>query len=536
MERYEPQRIEEKWQRVWAEARAFNVPERLDGGRKTYVLEMLPYPSGELHMGHVRNYMLGEVVAHFRRRHGAQVLRPMGFDSFGLPAENAAIRAGGNPRDVTPRNIASIRAAMERLGWAIDWDRVLATHEPEYYRWTQWLFLRFFEHGLAYREERAGQVVSARPDGARERAGGRRTLRALRRSRRVEEPRAMAVSHHRLRGPVARRDGAARVVARPCADDAAQLDRPLGRRRSRLPYRRPRRRPARVHHAPRHAVRRDVLRTCARASTDPRARRRDRARAGGARLREPRSGPLDGRPRGEGEGRRLHGALRGQPGERRAHPRLGRGLRPRRVRHGRDHGRPCARPAGSRVRGAVRAAGRRGRRRRRAARRLGAVLRAPRGRRQARDRRVARRARPRQGDGQLPAARLAALAAALLGRADPDRLLRRLRDRAGAGRGPPRAAAADRRLPAEGPIAARRGRGLGADNVPVVRRRGAPRDRHDGHVRRLVLVLPALLRPGRTTPRRSIASSSTTGCRSTSTSAASSTRSCTCSTRASSSR
>ena len=114
---------------------------------------MLPYPSGELHMGHVRNYMLGEVVAHFRRRHGEQVMRPMGFDSFGLPAENAAIKAGGNPRDVTPRNIASIRAAMERLGWAIDWDRVLATHEPEYYRWTQWLFLRFFEHGLAYRKD-----------------------------------------------------------------------------------------------------------------------------------------------------------------------------------------------------------------------------------------------------------------------------------------------------------------------------------------------------------------------------------------------
>ena len=112
----------------------------------------------------------------------------------------------------------------------------------------------------------------------------------------------------------------------------------------------------------------------------------------------------------------------------------------------------------------------------------------------------------------------------------------RLRDRAGAGRGPPRAAAGDRRLPAEGPLAARRGRGLGADDVPVVRRRGAPRDRHDGHVRRLVLVLPPLLRPGRTTPRRSTASSSTTGCRSTSTSAASSTRSCTCSTRASSSR
>src|SRR5215218_9619066 len=125
MERYEPQRIEEKWQRVWAEARAFNVPERVDDGQKTYVLEMLPYPSGELHMGHVRNYMLGDVVVHFRRRHGWAVLRPMGFDSFGLPAENAAIKEGAHPRASTERNIASIRLQMERLGWAIDWDRVL---------------------------------------------------------------------------------------------------------------------------------------------------------------------------------------------------------------------------------------------------------------------------------------------------------------------------------------------------------------------------------------------------------------------------
>src|SRR5215218_5051515 len=156
MERYDPKQIEAKWQRIWADERAFNVPNPGDGvdlGRKTYVLEMLPYPSGELHMGHVRNYMLGEVAAHFRRRRGERVLRPMGFDSFGLPAENAAIKEGGNPRDVTERNIASIRAQMERLGWAIDWDRVLATHEPEYYRWTQWLFLRFFERGLAYRKD-----------------------------------------------------------------------------------------------------------------------------------------------------------------------------------------------------------------------------------------------------------------------------------------------------------------------------------------------------------------------------------------------
>jgi leucyl-tRNA synthetase len=158
MERYEPETIERKWQEVWERERAFYVPNPDPGeldrhARKTYVLEMLPYPSGELHMGHVRNYMLGEVVAHFRRRHGYAVMRPMGFDAFGLPAENAAIKEGGHPREVTERNIAAIRRQMERMGWAIDWDRVLATHEPEYYRWTQWLFLRFYEAGLAYRKE-----------------------------------------------------------------------------------------------------------------------------------------------------------------------------------------------------------------------------------------------------------------------------------------------------------------------------------------------------------------------------------------------
>jgi len=158
MERYEPKAIEAKWQRVWADERVFEVPnpgpdEIARHEQKSYVLEMLPYPSGELHMGHVRNYMLGEVVAHFRRRHGFTVMHPMGFDSFGLNTENAAIQEGGHPRDVTERNIAAIRRQMNRLGYAIDWSRVLASHTPEYYRWTQWLFLRFFEKGLAYRKE-----------------------------------------------------------------------------------------------------------------------------------------------------------------------------------------------------------------------------------------------------------------------------------------------------------------------------------------------------------------------------------------------
>jgi leucyl-tRNA synthetase len=156
-ERYDPKTIEAKWQEVWRRERAFHVPNPTAAGEadgwRTYVLEMLPYPSGELHMGHVKNYTLGDVVAHFRRRNGYEVLRPMGYDGFGLPAENAAIKEGGHPRVVTERNIAAIREQMRRMGWAIDGDREVSTHDPRYYRWTQWLFLRFFEAGLAYRKE-----------------------------------------------------------------------------------------------------------------------------------------------------------------------------------------------------------------------------------------------------------------------------------------------------------------------------------------------------------------------------------------------
>jgi leucyl-tRNA synthetase len=155
MERYEPQAIEEKWQRIWADERAFSTPDpEPDTPRegKYYVLEMLPYPSGTLHVGHVRNYTQGDVVAHFRRRNGHHVLRPMGYDSFGLNAENAAIKDGGHPREIVEHNIKSIRAQMKRMGWAIDWDREIASHEPEMYRWTQWLFLKFLEAGHAYRK------------------------------------------------------------------------------------------------------------------------------------------------------------------------------------------------------------------------------------------------------------------------------------------------------------------------------------------------------------------------------------------------
>jgi leucyl-tRNA synthetase len=157
VERYDPKKIEAKWQDVWEREQAFVVPNpktpEPGEDRKTYILEMLPYPSGELHMGHVLNYTLGDVVAHVRRRRGYTVLRPIGYDAFGLPAENAAIKEGRHPREVTNRNIAAIREQMKRMGWSIDWSRELSTAEPEYYRWTQWLFLKFFEAGLAYRRE-----------------------------------------------------------------------------------------------------------------------------------------------------------------------------------------------------------------------------------------------------------------------------------------------------------------------------------------------------------------------------------------------
>ncbi len=157
MDRYDPHTIEKKWQQAWDEAGAFltanpDDPAKADASRKNYVLEMLPYPSGSLHMGHVLVYTIGDVIARFRSRNGSTVLHPIGFDSFGLPAENAAIREGGHPREIIERNIANITREMKRMGWSLDWDRVIAAHEPTYYRWTQWLFLKLFEAGLAYRK------------------------------------------------------------------------------------------------------------------------------------------------------------------------------------------------------------------------------------------------------------------------------------------------------------------------------------------------------------------------------------------------
>jgi len=145
--------IERKWQERWRNGGAFAAPER-PAARKYYCLEMLPYPSGRLHMGHVRNYSIGDAVARFKRMRGDVVLHPMGWDSFGMPAENAAIKHGIHPSKWTNDNIAAMREQLRRLGLSYDWEREIAAHRPDYYRWNQWLFLRLLERGLAYRSRR----------------------------------------------------------------------------------------------------------------------------------------------------------------------------------------------------------------------------------------------------------------------------------------------------------------------------------------------------------------------------------------------
>jgi leucyl-tRNA synthetase len=153
--RFDPTAIEPKWQEVWARERTWEVSNDPDGRPSYYVLEMLPYPSGEPHMGHLKNYALGDAVAHFNRRSGRRVLHPMGYDAFGLPAENHAIKTGVHPRDSTAESIASFQQQFRQWGISIDWTREFGTHEPRYYRWTQWLFLKLYERGLAYRKEAA---------------------------------------------------------------------------------------------------------------------------------------------------------------------------------------------------------------------------------------------------------------------------------------------------------------------------------------------------------------------------------------------
>ena len=159
--RYDPHAIETRWQELWARERTWEVTNTEDAEdgvafeEATYVLEMLPYPSGEPHIGPLKCYALGDAIAHYCRRRGARVLHPMGYDAFGLPAENHAIRTGVHPRVSTAESIATFQQQFRSWGISIDWSREFATCEPSYYRWTQWIFLELFRAGLAYRAEAA---------------------------------------------------------------------------------------------------------------------------------------------------------------------------------------------------------------------------------------------------------------------------------------------------------------------------------------------------------------------------------------------
>ena len=178
---YDFRAMEAKWSAIWDATEPFTVPDSDDPRPKKYVLDMFPYPSGDLHMGHAEVYALGDVVARYWRLRGYQVLHPIGWDSFGLPAENAAIKRGVDPREWTYQNIAQQKASMKRYAASFDWTRVLHTSDPEYYRWNQWLFLTLYEKGLAYRKDSwvnwdpVDQTVLANeqvlPDGTSDRSG-----------------------------------------------------------------------------------------------------------------------------------------------------------------------------------------------------------------------------------------------------------------------------------------------------------------------------------------------------------------------------
>ena len=153
MERYEPLKIEQKWQKIWEETKPFKATEETDQP-KMMLAEMFPYPSGAgLHVGHVRNFTIVDVLTRFYTQQGLNALRPFGYDTFGLPAENYAIKTGTAPQEITKINITNFRKQAKRLGYAIDWDREINTSDPEYYKWTQWCFLQLYKKGLAYQKE-----------------------------------------------------------------------------------------------------------------------------------------------------------------------------------------------------------------------------------------------------------------------------------------------------------------------------------------------------------------------------------------------
>ena len=548
-ERYDPQAIEAKWQAVWEDEHTWEVPNPGDDGfdsskPKAYVLEMLPYPSGEPHVGHLKNYAIGDALAHVRRRQGFQVIHPMGYDAFGLPAENNAIKTGEHPREATYASIDEFRRQFRRWGVSIDWTREVATCDPSYYRWTQWIFLRLFERGLAYRAEAPVQwcpvdaTVLANEqviDGRCERCGSLVEQRDLEQwFFKITDYADRLLADFDLleswpehvitmqRNWIGRSEGA-EVVFR-CEDPG--IDFPVFTTRPDTLFG-----ATFFVLAPEHP---DLERLAAGTGNEEAVR--EYVNAAGRESAEER-GAEDRVKTGVALGRTVTNPVNGEQipmyvadyvlmeygtGAIMAVP----------AHDQRDF--DFAKAFDLPIRPVVAAEGRRSRGgafrralRRRGAGQLRPLRRHDRARSEAGDHRLARRGRSRQARGQLPAARLAALPPALLGLPDPGRPLRCVRDRGRARLRPAGRAARRGRLRPEGQEPARRRRGLGRDFLSVLRQAGAARDGHDGHVRRLVLVLHPVPRRPQRRVRRGDRRRPTTGCRSTSTSAASSTRSST---------
>ena len=550
LERYDATEIEPRWQARWDELGLYETDLHDESRPKSYILTMYPYPSGDLHIGHWYIVTPTDALARFHRMHGENVFFPIGFDAFGLPAENAAIKNNINPRDWTMQNIEHERKQFRSMGAVFDWRYELVTCEPEFYRWNQWLFLRFLEAGLAYR--RKSPVDWCPNDGtlAREQVEGvdrhcwrcgapveKRDLEQwyLRTTKYADElldfsgidwPEPIRLQQTNWIG----RSEGAEVVFTTAPDD----HQPGGDELRVFTTR------------PGHAVRRDVHGAGARASARREADRPDRRDRGRAptspRRRADRDRAAVDRSR---EDRRLLGADAINPvnGERipiwiadyvlagygtgaimavPAHDerdfafatRFGLPIRRVVAPAGTADDAPLddayvAHTPGERLVNSGRFSG----------------MPAPRG--GARHRGLAGRGRPGEGHGHVPAARLVIQPPALLGHADPGHLLRARRDRARARRGPAGPAARHGRLrrPRREPAEPRRG--VPARRLPALRRARPPRDRHDGHVRRLLVVLVPLPVAAQGRRGRSTARSSTAGRRSTSTPAAPSTPSCT---------